>query len=299
MASNKGEYTVIDLANFRNNKVVCLTLDVEQDYGELLDEPSYEGLQHIPELVEFFKERNISLTCFVQGSLFETHPARIKQLSALDVEFELHSYSHPEPKEANVEFEVERGKEAYRRFVDKDPVGYRSPLGVINGEDYAILASNGFRFDCSIFPSVMPGVFNNLRKPTKPYLLNNSKMIELPFTVLSNAIRIPIALSYIKLFGKPYFYLLKTFHLPNLIIFNFHLHDLFELSSSNKIALRKFSPIYRLVYNRIYRKQKNNGFAILDELITTFQRKGYMFSKLLDIYQSIIRVEGNNLFRQD
>ncbi len=30
--SNKGKYTIIDLANFRNSKVVCLTLDVEKDY---------------------------------------------------------------------------------------------------------------------------------------------------------------------------------------------------------------------------------------------------------------------------
>ena len=169
---SKEKYTIIDLHNLKE-KVACLTLDVEQDYGDLLDEPSYEGLGYISDLVDFFKERNIPLTCFIQGSLFETHPAEIKKLFALDAEFELHTYSHPCPEEANTKFEVERGEEAYQNFFGKKPVGYRSPLGVIKEGDYTILASHGFGFDSSIFPSIRPNTFNNLRLPIKPYFLDH------------------------------------------------------------------------------------------------------------------------------
>lgn len=289
MASSKQEYTIIDLGNFKYKRVACLTLDVEQDYGDLLNEPSYEGLQHIPNLVNFFKERKVPLTCFVQGSLLETHPVEIKRLFTLDIEFELHSYSHPGPKQMNVELEVERGKEAYRKFFGKEPIGYRAPLGVINRKDYEILAAKGFKFDSSVFPSIRLGVFNNLCKPTKPYLVNNRKIVEFPLTVVSKLIRVPITLSYIKLLGKPYLYLLKTFNLPNLIVFGFHLHDLFQLSSSNKIPLEKSSPMYRLIFNRIYRKQKGNGLATLDEFIAILHQKGYMFCRLDSIYESMMK----------
>lgn len=284
------KYTIIDCPKLKNKRIACLTLDFEQDYGDLLEEPSHEGLEHVPELVNFFKEKGIPLTCFVQGSLLETHPAQIKQLSALDVEFELHSYSHPSPKESNTEFEIKRGKEAYKRFFGKEPIGYRAPLGVINGSDYEILASHRFKFDSSIFPSIRPDTFNNSRKPTKPYFLDNLRVVEFPLTVFSSIIRIPVALSYIKLFGKSYFYLLEIFPLPNLIIFCFHLHDLFQLSSSRRIPLEKYTLIYKRIFKRIYQGGKE-GLPVLSKLVAILQRKRYTFSKLTDVYEMISRHE--------
>ena len=277
----------------KGKKVACLTLDVEQDYGELLSEPSHEGLQHIPDLVAFFKEKDTPLTCFVQGSLLETHPSQVEQLSTLDVEFELHSYSHPAPRESNSEHEIKRGKEAYSKFFAKDPIGYRAPLGVINEKDYHTLARYGFKYDSSIFPSIRPGAFNNLSKPTKPYFLNHPRIFEFPLAVFSDIFRIPMSLSYIKLMGPFYLYLLKTFRLSNLIIFGFHIHDLFELSSSSKIPLEKSSTLYRLVFSRVYHKRKANGLAILDRLITILRQKGYNFYRLSEIYQAASQPRGS------
>lgn len=287
MSSNKREYTIIDLDRRKNKKIVCLTLDLEQDYGDLLNEPSYEGLQYTTDLADFFNDREVPLTCFVQGSLLETHPVEIKRLFVMDIEFELHSYSHPGPEEMNVESEVERGKEAYKRFFGKEPIGYRAPLGIINGNDYEILAAKGFKFDSSVFPSLRPGAFNNLHKPTKPYFVNKHKIVEFPLTVVSNIIRVPVSLSYIKLLGKAYLYLLKSFNLPNLIVFGFHLHDLFQLDSSNNIPLEKMSSVYRKIFKKIYLEENTNGLYILNELIMMLKKKGYMFSKLTDIYHLI------------
>lgn len=292
MKSESNEsYQVIKPTEFRHKKIVCLTLDVEQDYGDLLDEPTYEGLEHIPQFVNFFGERNIPLTCFIQGSLLETHPHDIRQLATLDVEFELHSYSHLGPRESDAKLEIERGKEAYLKFFSKAPIGYRAPLGIISERDYDVLAANGFRFDSSILPSLRPGAFNNLRKPTKPFLINSCGIVEFPLAVFSPVIRIPIVLSYIKLLGKPYLYFMKTFNLPSLIVFCFHLHDLFQLDSVSRIPPEKFSPLYRLVFNRIYQKRASNGFALLDKLIAIFQQKGYVFSKLEDVTTLLFEVK--------
>ncbi len=284
MAVGIQKHTIIDLRNLEP-RVACLTLDVEQDYGDLLEEPSYDELGYTSNLVDLFKEREIPLTCFVPGSLLATHPSEIEKLTALDVEFELHSYLHLDLQRANTSFEVGRGKEAYRKFFGENPVGYRAQMGVISDDDYKILAMNGFRFDSSIFPSFRPNVFNNLRQPTRPYLLRYYQIVEFPFTVFSGIIRIPIALSYMKLLGRPYFYLLKSFPLPRLIVFDFHLHDLFRLQAADKISFKKLSPMYRTVFRRVYYEEKVNGMRILDEFITLLRHKKYTFLKLTDVYE--------------
>ncbi len=289
MKQNKESYTSVDLSKLKNKKIVCLTLDLEQDYGDLLDEPSYDGLEHITILVDSLKKRKIPLTCFVQGSLFETHQDRINQLAQLDTEFELHSYSHPKPKTRNFKFEIEMGKEVYKRFFDKDPIGYRAPLGVIDDEDYKILSDEGFKFDSSVVPSIRPGTFNNMAKPTNPYFLNDKRMVEFPLTVLSNIVRIPLSLSYAKLIGWPYIRFLKTFNLSNLIIFNMHIHDLFQLNSSEKIPLQNSSFIYRRIFKRIYQEENVNGLDFLNKIITIFETKEYAFLKLIDIYNSVVK----------
>ncbi len=288
MDSAKEKYTPIDLAKLKNRKIACLTLDLEQDYGDLLDEPSYEGLSHVSAVVNLLKTRDVPLTCFVQGTLFETHPSAIKQLSALDVEFELHTYSHPKPKEIDHELEMRRGKEAFTKFFGREPLAYRSPSGVVTENMFALLPLYGFKFDSSVIPSLRPDVFNNLTKPTRPYLLNNSKVVEFPVTVFSKVIRVPVSLSYIKLLGKPYFRLLRISHLPNFIVFSFHLHDLYTLSSSSNIPLGMFPPFYRVIFRRIYKGRNNNGMELLKDLITLFSSKGYEFLKLVDVYRLII-----------
>ncbi len=279
-------YTILNSPALRHIKIACLTLDVEKDYGDLLDQPSYEGVEHIPELVSFFRQKQIPLTCFIQGSLFETHSDKIGLLTELDTELELHSYSHPRPRQTDTRIEVEKGKEAYQKFLGKEPLGYRSPLGVVNDGDYQVLVDNGFKFDSSVFPSLRPGTFNNLSKPNKPFYVNTPRIIEFPFTVFSEVIRIPIALSYIKLLGKPYFYLLKACNLPGLIVFDFHLHDLFKLNSADKIPMNKHSLPYRLIFRRIYQKYQD-GLNILDKLITILEEKGYSFQKLIDVYEAV------------
>jgi hypothetical protein len=285
MGSNN-KHNLLQHSALKNRKISCLTLDLESDHSDLLDEPRYMGLEHIPELVAFLRKAGVPLTCFVQGSLLETHPDYIQLLIDADVEFELHSYSHPDSTDLDTRFEVVRGKEAYRKFFAEDPLGYRSPLGIIREEDYEILAANGFRFDSSIYPSLRPGFFNNLGKPIQPFRVATTDIIEFPFTAFSGLIRVPLTVSYLKLFGQPYSFLIKIFPLPDLIIFAFHLHDLFRLSSSSEIPLEKYSHIHKMAFKRIY-NSRQDGLLILREFVETLRRKGYSFCKLVDVYEAV------------
>jgi peptidoglycan/xylan/chitin deacetylase (PgdA/CDA1 family) len=263
-------------------------LDLERDYGTLLEKSRFEGLKYVPQLVDLLKKRRVPTTIFVQGQIFETNPLDIEILSSLDVEFGLHSYSHPPTKEINTIYEVKKSRETFIKFFGTEPYGYRFPNGVFGKNAYDTLAENGLMYDSSVFPSMRPGEFNNLALPVSPYILNDSGIIEFPFTVFSNIVRIPIALSYIKLLGKPYYYLLKKSQLPPLIIFDFHMHDLFYLASYSDIQVECLPYIYRKIYNKIYMCPQINGFDILNNLISIFEKKGYRFAKLIDIYNTII-----------
>lgn len=279
---------VLDLGELRGQKVVCLTLDLEQDHADLLDVPHYEGVIHVPDLAQFLSAREMPLTCFVQGSLLQSHPAEIGCLSTVDVEFELHSYSHPVPGKVKLEKEVCEGKKAYRQYFGRDPVGYRAPLGVMEESGYGILASNGFRFDASVFPSMRPGVFNNLGKPTVPYLIGRHRLVEFPAGVLSNRIRVPMSLSYIKLLGEPFLRLIKAVRLPNLLVFGFHMHDLFPLASSREIPFHRYTIAHRVAFRRAYLGGED-GLSIFAEVVRTLGEKGFRFLKLADVYETICR----------
>ncbi|MBI4333586.1 MAG: polysaccharide deacetylase family protein [Chloroflexi bacterium] len=277
---------IAKLTGLTGPRRACVTLDIEQDYGDLLAEPSYEGLGHLGDLAKFLGEQRIPVTCFIQGSLLETHPAQIRKLSSLDVDFELHSYSHPHPSRSKTRFEIEKGREIYRNFFGKDPSGYRAPLAVITAEGYEALASNNFKFDSSVSPSVRPGTFSNFRTPAAPYYLPDYKLVEFPFSVVS-PLRIPLGISYIKLLGKIYLSFLKHAALPGLVIVAAHLHDLFPLKAAAKIDCRPFSPLYRYVFNRIYKDPTRDGLSLLATVIGILKRKDYAFTRLDRVYEGI------------
>jgi peptidoglycan/xylan/chitin deacetylase (PgdA/CDA1 family) len=284
------QYFPVNLGQFKDKKIACLTLDVEHDYGTLLTTPTFEGMRNIPLLVDFLKDKDIPLTCYVQGSLFETQGQDINYLSKLDVEYEPHSFSHPNPNRMDFEWEIAKSKEAYRAFFGKEPIGYRSPDGYVNGDHYfETLLHNGFKYDSSVFPSFRPDRFNHLSYPVNPSYVLNKQIIEFPFSVLSPYLRVPISLSYLKLFGITFLKLLEILPLPNLIIFDFHLHDLSSLPSFNEINFQNILPLYqKALFKRIYRNNGEQGFLILNRFIETLQKSGYEFLKVEDIFKEVI-----------
>lgn len=285
------KYQPVDLSCIADRRIACLSLDVEQDYGTLLRTPQYEGLKNIPILVKYLEDQSIPLTCFVQGSLFNTHSEKLNDFFELDVEIEPHSYSHPGPEDMDFDFEIRKSISAYKDFTGEAPLGYRSPDGYINGKAYyETLWTNGIKYDSSVFPSFRPGRFNHLNHPTKPYSVLSGKIIELPFSVLSPILRIPISLSYLKLFGWYFFQALQRMELPNLIIFDFHLHDLSRLSNFDHIFMqKKHSILHSWTFKDIYHTKGDQGFLVLQKFIDILNAKKYEYIKVKDIYQEIVQ----------
>lgn len=289
MVSAQGNCPSIDLQRIESQKIACFSLDVEHDYGTLSQVPQYEGLKNIPRLVGLFKDLNMPLTCFVQGSLFETHPEEVNQFFELDVEIESHSYSHPGPEKMDFDFEVKKSCSVYKEYIGSTPLGYRSPDGYVNSERYFdTLFRSGIKYDSSIFPSFRPGRFNHMNHPTQPYSVLDGKILELPFSVLSPYLRIPISLSYFKLCGKYGLQTLQYFPLPDLIIFDFHLHDLTRLPNADTIIKQSsLSNSNSMILKRTYCSKGDHGFAFLKKFIDILNSKGYEYAKIEDIYRRL------------
>jgi peptidoglycan/xylan/chitin deacetylase (PgdA/CDA1 family) len=271
----------------QNRKVVCLSLDLEQDYGEQLDNPQFHGIERLGEFVNNFKKFNLPITCFVQGSLFETHPKQIEKLTALDIEFELHSYSHPRLSQMNFEYEIKKGKEAFYSYFGYFPSGYRSPLAYFNDSScYEILSNHGFKYDSSICPTYRPGVFLNFNKPLEPYYIKQAGIVEIPMGVFSKIIRVPAGLSYLRLFDKNIINLIRFPPVQRFLVFHFHLHDLFQLSSWNNIDFTQYPFFIRQIFKRTY-IEKPNGIQNLDSFISFCHKNDYKFEKMSTICQGI------------
>ena len=261
------------------NRALFLTLDYERDFGTASPREQYEALEYTEQLVRLLEELGVSLTCFVQTRVLEQFPEKVERLrtSDIDVSFHPHSHTHRPREETDAEYEIEKSTERYRQFFGQRPVGYRFPDGAIRDEDYEHLAAAGYRFDASIFPSWRPGSFSNVTAPTMPTYLPTQDLVEIPFTVYSPSLRVPTALSYCRVVGRPLVELLKHYP-PRPTVLNIHMHDLRTPPSVRNLPL-----VYRSLYRR-----NDNGFELLEEILKSFLERGYSTS-LVDIYHRHLR----------
>lgn len=256
-------------------KYICYTMDLEEDHAGYLHN-YYEGLDYLERFIQVVKARELHPSFFVQAKLIEKFPEKIELLRDNNYDIHFHSYSHSLRKQKdikNLRKEIEKSKEIYQDFFGNRPIGYRFPLGVLREEVYLILNELEFKFDSSIFPTFRPGFFNNLSKPLMPYVVND--IIEIPFSVISKMIRIPVSLSYIKLFYPLHF--LKSYHFSPLI-FNFHMHDLFLINSTKKL-----SPVKKLPYIR----KSKSGLDIFLNFHEKMIKEEYHSVSIYEIFEKI------------
>lgn len=261
-----------------NVPVVYLTVDYECDYGTALSDNSYGALEETPWLVSLIEQLNIPLTCFTQTKVFHEKPEQVERLrsASTPVSFHPHSHTHRPRDETDMEKEILKATEVYEDFFQKSPVGYRFPNGNVRSMDYELLAKHDYKFDASVFPSWRPGHFDNTNAPTQPQLFADYDLFEIPFTVYSDRIRIPTALSYCRLLGRPFSKLLVRSP-PPVIIFNIHMHDLI-----NPPAFEELSSMYRLIYSR-----NTAAKPLLKRILTHLQESGYEFRQIDNLYEEL------------
>lgn len=260
------------------DKLFCLTLDLENDW--YFDEPGYDHLtfDYIDEFIDLINGLDVPLSVFVVGRTLERYPETIDQLSErLDCEFHLHSYQHDTSKQYDFGQEVLRGKAAFRNHFGTDPIGYRAPQGNITLEEVGLLEELGFEFDSSVFPSYRPGVYNNLSEPLMPYTPGGAvSMLEIPPGAFPT-VRVPTSHSYFKLIGRPLSSLLSVSSLPDVLVYNVHLQDLYKTASHDQLSVPK---------KWIMKRNLDNSKRIFRKNISTLLSRGYQPVTMTDVYDN-------------
>ncbi|WEL16730.1 Peptidoglycan/xylan/chitin deacetylase, PgdA/CDA1 family [Halorhabdus sp. SVX81] len=267
-----------DLRDWPHEQTVYLTLDFECDFGTALSENRYGAVEHVDRLVNLLETHGVPLTTFVQTELLEVKPDVVEtlQTSQTEVAFHPHSHTHRPRSESSIGTELTRSTERYVEFFGEQPTGYRFPNGNITPADYELLADHGYRFDASVFPSWRPNHFDNTDLPTRPHVLPDVGLVEIPFTVYADSVRIPTALSYVRVLGKPFAVLLER-RPPRTLIFNVHMHDLVTPPSYSEL-----SPLYKTIYAR-----NDHGFELLDRFLRRSRQAGYAFETLDGLADSL------------
>ena len=179
---------------------VCLTMDVEPDYGRT---DGTRVLDRIGPFLDWITAERIPLTAFVTGQLIgQSHPV-IDRLLAAGASLELHGHAHAvagfgSARDSHAD-EIHRGTEAYVRRFGQVPAGYRAPAGIIGAADLALLGSLGYRYDSSVFPVLRKGRYDFRSLPRQPFRWTEPGLVEFPVGRLMP--RVPSGLSFINLVG--------------------------------------------------------------------------------------------------
>jgi hypothetical protein len=259
-------------------KDVCFTIDVEPDFGGLLKKDYYYGKDDLDKLESIVKKNNIKLTAFVTGKTLEDNPDILSSLDSMKAEIECHSYSHRIGHESKVD-DIERGIKTYENLMGHLPSGYRAPQGIITKKEALLLESKNIKFDSSIFPSFFPGRYNHLRFPNRPFRIQRSNLLEIPFSVIPK-IKIPFGLSYVQLLGfRSFSLLLKIFGMPPLIVFDFHTYELGKMLSYNQLPFSAKVGYFKA--QRMY----TDPAKVFEKFVRYLSKEEYESKYMLDVYE--------------
>jgi peptidoglycan/xylan/chitin deacetylase (PgdA/CDA1 family) len=257
----------------RSQKIACLSIDVEPDLWCPKERLRlFESASRLDALCSLFRRNGVPLTCFVVMK----HATRYKEAlasvaDAVEIELAVHSFSHDQRSPATAD-EVRRAWDTYCDIWNREPRGYRAPNCLIDAQGLRNLSDQGFLYDSSVTPSIRLDRFgyNNWHLPTKPFLFESAprNILELPIACFSG-IRVPLVLSYVKLFGlRAYEVASRFLSLPNIAVVYFHAYDLYITEiADNCPGWKKYAHL----------RNGGRGLQILDDMIGMMKQQGYQF----------------------
>jgi peptidoglycan/xylan/chitin deacetylase (PgdA/CDA1 family) len=171
------------------NIPLLITMDLEEfdiplEYGQYLDPKeqmavSLEGLKNILPILE---KHQVSATFFTTAHWALQHVAIVQEL-AQKHEIASHAYWHS----AFDEKDYKLSKETLENITQQPVYGFRMPR--LRPVNFECLKKVGYTYDASINPTYLPGRYNNLSQPVRPY--HNEQVFILPSSV-TPILRIPL-----------------------------------------------------------------------------------------------------------
>ncbi len=199
--------------------------DIPEEYGQTLAaeeklERSREGL--IP-LLGLLKKLNITATFYTTAFFAQANPGLIKEI-CLDHEIASHGFYHSSFRNED----ILSSKQALERITGKVLSGFR--MARLMPVDETLIAKAGYIYHSSLNPTWIPGRYNNLSKPTLPFV--SSGIIQLPASVAS-ALRIPLFWISFKVFPEGVYQrlALRTLRKKHYLNIYFHPWEFADISS--------------------------------------------------------------------
>jgi len=256
-------------------KLACITLDFETDYGDRVGEFNIlRNSLELRELANLFSDLCIPVSAFIRTDLLTHYPQSLDLVRMIAVDFHCHSHTH-NTRDSHSEEEITVSATTFRDKFGYWPLGYRAAQGVLHEGDAELIERSGFKFSSSVFPSYRPGKFNNLTMPQEPFVYENG-ILELPFAVIPK-VRYIISLSYLKLLGFTINRMLySTFGFPSLLVFDSHLHDFIY----NDESFRKLPTALKLAWGI----NKHSGVKCFVRFIELLKRRRYRFLTMTEAY---------------
>lgn len=211
-------------------KFISLTFDLEEfslpiDYGKKIRTDkmlmvSYKGCMKLKKLLNKF---DIKTTLFTTKLFALNFPRLIRKFAKEGHEVGLHSDAH--------EFKVlAEEKKVLETVCENKIIGFRThKLKIPN---FNILRKLGIKYDTSIHPTYVPGRYNNLAYPKKPFVTN--QVLEIPISV-TPFLRLPLSFVWSRNLGLRYMKLCTflIFKEQRFINLYFHPWEFVNLNSFN------------------------------------------------------------------
>lgn len=261
-----------------SGRLAAFSIDVEPDYGGMFG-AVYNALQdeeRLTALQNLLEKERVPATLFMTGDLLENHGNLAERMVRIGSEVQAHSYGHPRPGHDVVK-EARKVRDSYSAFFGRPPSGYRSPYGYMPDSCLPALAEMGYRYDSSLFPTFRPGRFCNAHKPLFP-VKDHEGIWELPLGCFAG-VRLVFSIGYLKFFGMNTFrFLLRRFGVPGILVIDSHMHDFVPTALYHRLP-----PSSRFRYSM----NRNNGNALLAEIVGVLRESGYSFVTVGEIVRQL------------
>jgi peptidoglycan/xylan/chitin deacetylase (PgdA/CDA1 family) len=163
---------------------VALTIDVEQDAPPFLN--TWQGVEKgLPLMLEVLAKYDVTATFFITGLAAERFPGLIAEISQRH-EISCHGYEHERFDRLSVKEQwkrIQKATEILQKITGTKPLGFRAPNFKLTVQTFAILEQIGYIYDAS--------KVSYKRTPRQ----NGSSLIEIPNTLPSSFLRLPVCLS--------------------------------------------------------------------------------------------------------
>ncbi len=263
----------------------------------------------LPRLSELFRSLDVPCTFFAIGRDLARaeNAAQLRALAAAGHEIANHSLNHyydlTRRDRGTQQREVRGGADAIESAIGTRPVGFRAPGYTITDQLFEVLASEGVRYDSSVFPCppyyfakaaaigmyklrgrVSRSVVDDPRvlvAPAEPYYIGRpyyrrgAGLREFPIGVTGDlTLRLPYIGTTVALAGERGARLLTRFSSREFV--NLELHGI-DLSDANEDGLRGLAP-----YQPDLKRSAAEKRAALASAFTELKRQGYSFVTLAE-----------------